>query len=137
MVRTMQVDLPNSVQKTLDAFSGQKIGIVDERPTIIQATLDSNLKPEEKSLGNLLDRVFSLLGAGAETTSWALAVIIYNLLSQPDITEKLTNELKEIVDDPHHLPSWAALERLPYLDGVIQEGLRLSCTYYTSTAPTS
>lgn len=42
------------------------------------------------------------------------------------IFDTLTQELKEAVPDPQHLPHWATLEKLPYLNSVIQEGLRLS-----------
>lgn len=132
MVQTLQIDLPKSVQKTLDS---QKTGLNSERATIIHATLASNLKPEDKTLETLLDRVFVVLGAGAETTSWTLAVIIYHLLSQPAILERLARELKEVVDDPQQLPSWTTLQKLPYLDGVIQEGLRLSCTCLSFVTP--
>lgn len=55
-----------------------------------------------------------------ETTSWALAVITYHLLSKPDVLKKLTQELEGVIDDPKHLPSWTVLEKLPYLDGVVQ-----------------
>lgn len=124
MVRTMQIDLPRHVQKTVDAHNTGKIY---DRPTIIQATLASDLRPEDKSLEYLMDRAFSVLGASAETTSWTLSVMIYHLLSRPDVREILTKELEENIEDPRHLPCWATLEKLSYLNAVIQEGLRLSC----------
>ncbi|CAN8101361.1 unnamed protein product [Discula destructiva] len=131
MVRTMQIDLPKTVQNAIDS---QNTGIVSECSTIVQATLASSLDRGEKSLENLLDRILTVLGAGAETTSWAIAVIVFHLSSQPAMLSRLTNELEELVKDPHHLPSWAALEKLPYLDGVIQEGLRLSYGVSARTA---
>lgn len=67
-----------------------------------------------------------LLGAGTETTSWALSVTTFHLLNAPRILNKLTQELQTVVEDPQHLPSWSTLEKLPYLSAVILEGLRLS-----------
>lgn len=126
MVRTMQIDLSSHVQKNMDDHT---MGKEYDRPTIIQTALASDLRPEDKTHQALMDRALVVLSAGAETTSWALTVMIYNLLSHPDVLERLTEELKEAIDDPHHLPSWATLEKLPYLDAVIHEGLRLSCMF--------
>lgn len=50
----------------------------------------------------------------------------YHILSNPEIFENLTIELKEAVPDSQRLPHWSTLEKLPYLSGVVQEGLRLS-----------
>lgn len=35
-------------------------------------------------------------------------------------------ELKEAIPNPQCLPHWATLEKLPYLNSVVHEGLRLS-----------
>lgn len=131
MVQTCQIDLANNVQKILDS---DKTDVDPEAerapPTIIHAALTSDLRPQDKTLQPLLDRAFNILGAGAETTSWALSVIIYYLLTQPVTLRRLTAELMTVVRDPNQLPSWTELEKLPYLDAVIQEGLRLSCTWF-------
>lgn len=58
-------------------------------------------------------------------------MLTYHVLTNPEIFEKLRQEVKQAVPDPRHLPHWATLEKLPYLSGVIHEGLRLS--YGTST----
>jgi hypothetical protein len=50
-------------------------------------------------------------------------VITFYVLSQPNIRLKLAEELQDA--DLSSL-SWAALEKLPYLSAVINEGLRLS-----------
>lgn len=50
----------------------------------------------------------------------------YHILANREIFEKLSQELKAAVPDPRNLPHWATLEKLPYLNAVVQEGLRLS-----------
>lgn len=55
---------------------------------------------------------------------WTLSVITFYLLSEPTILSRLTQELNST--DPANLSSWSTLEKLPYLYGVVMEGLRLS-----------
>lgn len=53
-----------------------------------------------------------------------LSIITYHLLSKPDILERLQEALNSHNVDPDNM-SWTELERIPYLEGVILEGLRL------------
>lgn len=123
LIRTLQVDIPARVQKTRSDLDS---GIVYDRPTIFADLLQSELDESEKGTDRLVEEAVTIVNAGTETTSWALSVITYFLLSQPETMGKLQAELATVVDDPRHLPSWTALEQLPYLGAVINEGLRLS-----------
>ncbi|KAI1403068.1 cytochrome P450 [Hypoxylon fuscum] len=123
LVRTLTTDIPNHIKKTeidMDA------GIIHERPTVFGELLNSDLPSQEKVIPRLASEAASVLGGGTETSSWTLSVITYHLLKQPKIFSKLTAELSTAVDDPRSLPPWTALEQLPYLGAIIQEGLRLS-----------
>lgn len=131
LIRTLQIDIPNRVYKTkadLDA------GIRFERPTIIGDLLESELAEHEKKPERLADEAVSVVGAGTETTSWALAVITYHLLDKPSLLTKLRKELSGVVEDMQRLPPWTVLEKLPYLGAVINEGLRLSYGVSSRTA---
>lgn len=75
-----------------------------------------------------------MLGAGTETTAWALSVITYFVLTNPDILARMTQELLPVVPDPLSIPPWQTLEKLPYLSSVIAEGLRLSYGVSARTA---
>lgn len=99
---------------------------VDDGRTVFGSVLQSDLPPSEKTLQRLVEEGFSLFVAGTETVSWALTVVTYHLLTKPAILEKLTAEVRSVVDSSGQLPHWAALEKLPYLGAVIHEGLRLS-----------
>ncbi|KAM0324284.1 hypothetical protein ACHAPQ_008383 [Fusarium lateritium] len=123
LIRTLQIDIPARVQKTKADLDS---GITYDRPTVFADLLQSELSEEEKNTDRLAGEAVAAVNAGTETTSWALAVITYFLLSQPETLVKLRAELSNVVDDPCHLPSWTTLEQLPYLGAVIQEGLRLS-----------
>jgi cytochrome P450 len=99
--------------------------------------LQSELDEQEKKPERLPDEGVTVISAGTETTSWALAVITFHLLSRPEILARLRTEFSTVVDDPRHLPAWTVLEKLPYLGVVIQEGLRLSYCVSSRSARTS
>lgn len=101
-------------------------GIERERPTVFAELLKSDLPEQEKTMTRLVNEATAIMGGGTGTTSWALSVITYHLLTKPKLLGKLTDELRGAVSDPQNLPPWTTLEKLPYLDAVIQEGLRLS-----------
>jgi cytochrome P450 len=86
--------------------------------------LDSDALPEsEKSLSRLSAESMALLSAGTETTAWTLSVITFYMLSQPKILSRLAQDLNQTSPEQR---TWLSLEKLPYLSGVVLEGLRLS-----------
>lgn len=131
MVRTLQIDLPEMVRKTKADIDA---GIKYNRPTVFGTILESDLVSLDKEPQRLADEAAAVIGAGTETTSWAMSVITYHLLTKPEILTKLIHELQSVIKDPKQLPSWTELENLPYLGAVIQEGLRLSYGVSARTA---
>ncbi|KAJ4343180.1 hypothetical protein N0V87_000402 [Didymella glomerata] len=131
MVRTLQIDLPEKMRK---AKADIDAGIKYDRPTVFGTILESDLVSLEKEPQRLADEAAGVIGAGTETTSWAMSVITYHLLTKPELLTKLRSELQTVVQDPKQLPSWTELEHLPYLGAVIQEGLRLSYGVSARTA---
>ncbi|KAK8029629.1 hypothetical protein PG993_010920 [Apiospora rasikravindrae] len=131
LIKTIQTDIPNLIQRTK---ADRKAGIVRKRQTVFAELLESSLPAHEKSMRRIADEAAAVLAAGTETTSWTLSVITYHLLDKPEILAKLTEELRGAVADPKQLPVWTALEQLPYLGAVLQEGLRLSYGVSARTA---
>ncbi|EQB51687.1 cytochrome P450 [Colletotrichum gloeosporioides Cg-14] len=131
LIQTLKIDIPNRVKKTKKELDA---GIRHERPTVFGSLLESELSMLEKEPERLGDEATAVVGAGTETTSWALSVMTYHLLTKPELLAKLRKELDGVVTDPQHLPSWTSLETLPYLGAVIQEGLRLSYGVSARTA---
>ncbi|EGO58516.1 hypothetical protein NEUTE1DRAFT_59167, partial [Neurospora tetrasperma FGSC 2508] len=116
-------DMPRYVRRAQDNV----IKGLDDGSSVFGALLTSDLPPSEKSLERLTDEGFSLFAAGTETVSWALSVITYHLFANRELLEKVTTEVTQAIDGKSgQLPSWHTLEKLPYLGGVIYEGLRLS-----------
>lgn len=96
------------------------------RQTIFHEILASDLPPEEKMVHRLMQEGQVIIGAGTETTAWTLSVITYYVLANPEINKRLKAELRGLVEQYGAIPSLTRLEQLPYLSGVISEGLRLS-----------
>lgn len=96
-----------------------------QRPTIFFSLLESNLPASEKSIERLSGEAMAVVGAGTETTSFALIVLTFYLLSNTVVRQTLQQELLTVGSGPSDLPSWTHLEKLPYLSAVILEGLRL------------
>jgi len=69
----------------------------------------------------LHDELITLVFAGHETTGIALAWSIYWLLANPECMRRLLTEIDKLGSNPDP----ENLSRLPYLDAVVQETLRL------------
>ncbi|KAI6091587.1 cytochrome P450 [Hypoxylon rubiginosum] len=128
LIRTLRIDVPNKILKTKQELDA---GVYRDRPTIFSSLLSD---PKRKKELDLVDEAGILLGAGTETTAWFFVVVTYHLLNKPELLERLHKELSQAVEDPRNLPTWSALESLPYLNAVVREGLRLSYGVPTRSA---
>jgi cytochrome P450 len=98
------------------------------RRTVFHEILNSSLAPEEKTLVRLKHEAASITGAGIDTTKTTLALATFYILDQPEVYERLHNELVEAIPDPSRIPPLTELEKLPYLSAIIQECMSLSPT---------
>lgn len=94
-------------------------------PTIFHTILQSDLPPKEKHLDRLWQEGQTIVGAGTETTAWAMSVIVCHVLSNRIIFQRLKKELSTVMKEDSHT-SCNQLEKLPYFSAVVSEGLRLS-----------
>jgi cytochrome P450 len=101
----------------------------DSKPDDHMMTMLINGRGEEGyalSDNEIRDSIISLITAGYETTSGALAWAIYTLLSLPGAWENAADEVRRVLGDrPPRTWSGADLSSLTYLDGVVHETLRL------------
>ncbi|KAL9115765.1 MAG: hypothetical protein Q9227_000133 [Pyrenula ochraceoflavens] len=63
--------------------------------------------------------------AGSETTSVALTAAVYHVLRNPDVYEKLCKEVRSTFKTAESITLQDLLSRLPYLDAVVQETMRI------------
>ncbi|RDW84632.1 cytochrome P450-4 [Coleophoma cylindrospora] len=101
-------------------------GTQSGRRTIFSEIMQSNLPPEDKTQQRLADEAQTVVGAGVETTSFALCVGSFHIAGTPRIYERLHTELVAACPDWTALPDLHELEKLPYLKACILESLRLS-----------
>lgn len=95
-----------------------------DRPTLFHSIVNSDLPPEERGPERMTQEAQSTIGAGAETVSKTLAWTTYHLLANPDIFQKMKDELNRL--DPEFKATSVELEQMPYVTSVMLEGLRLS-----------
>ncbi|WP_020671348.1 cytochrome P450 [Amycolatopsis nigrescens] len=69
------------------------------------------------------DQAVSLIAAGYETTSAAMAWAVYAMLSTPGVWDRARDEVRDVLGD--RPPAGTDLSRLTYLNGVVHETLRL------------
>ncbi|KAL8698773.1 MAG: hypothetical protein Q9201_006387 [Fulgogasparrea decipioides] len=110
------------VREIIESYSPSNVQ--EGHPTIFHELLGSTLPAAEKSYERLWQEGSAMIGAGVETTSNTLNVIIFHLLQNPSQLARLKQELEEAIPNESNLPSWQELESLPYLGAVISEGLR-------------
>ncbi|KAH9931775.1 cytochrome P450 [Amylocystis lapponica] len=65
------------------------------------------------------------LVAGVDTSSTTLSYVFWELSRRPDVMSRVQAELDEIMPDRRVIPDASILSNLPYLNGLIKEGLRL------------
>ena len=137
--------LPDPVMKAMNPMLGRfldwKAGLgkqmkqlLDERSngkpssgqskTVLNDLIDSDLPPQDKTLRRLTDEAQMMLGAGGETTAASLNRLFYHLLTNPPIVQRLRSELRTALPEAGTMPTLAELQGLPYLNAVVEEGIR-------------
>lgn len=95
------------------------------RVSLFRHIVNSDMPESELSTERLSKEAQVLLGAGTASTARTLDFLSYHILSKPHIRQRLKKELTGIMADyPQSVPSLTQLEKLPYLQAVIKEGLR-------------
>ncbi|RDA91545.1 hypothetical protein CP533_4373 [Ophiocordyceps camponoti-saundersi (nom. inval.)] len=114
------------LEAIFDHVRGTSRDATGSSDTVITALTDPVLPPHERSVNRLRDETWAIVGAGTETTARVLTVAAYHLGRNPIVARKLRAELCTILPEPDSIASWAELEQLPYLSGVVHESLRLA-----------
>ncbi len=90
--------------------------------TIFKELLTSDIPSSELSVDRLVDEAVGIVGAGIETTKWAIVVTIFHILDNPHVLHRLHQELEYAIPEPSSPPSLNVLEKLPWLMACIEEG---------------
>jgi cytochrome P450 len=98
-------------------------------PSVLDTIYGSpELAQQDKFVGRIVEEATNIIGAGTETTASTLTLLTYHALAKPDILNKLRFELSTAVkhSSSTDLLDLRTLEKLPYLQGCINEALRVS-----------
>ena len=115
------------VQQINEIKSGKEDGNVrGGKPSIFRTLLDSDLPPSDKSVYRLMQDAQTLLGGGIVTTTMALTLATYYILSDEPLLKALTHELAAAIPHPAYPPPLVELEQLECLTAIIMETLRVS-----------
>lgn len=111
MIKTMQIDLPEQIEKTRDLVDSGMLSTRDRHTIFGEILTDESMEVKEKGTDRLAMEAFAIMGAGTETTASALAIITYEILKNPEILDKLTAELEQsgLTSNPRALPSFPEL----------------------------
>ncbi|KUL84200.1 hypothetical protein ZTR_06934 [Talaromyces verruculosus] len=93
--------------------------------TIFHELLNSDLPDVEKSSARLGDEAQLIVAAGLITTSWALSVASFHIISDPEVSRKLRHEILYATSAVQNA-DLHQLEKLPHLHGCVREGIRLA-----------
>jgi cytochrome P450 len=103
-------------------ISGENDGHKNVAHKTVFSELFQSLPPEELSVELLKHEAASITGAGIDTTKTTLSLATYHVLANPSVCKKLREELIDAIPDlSAPQPTLPELERLPYLNAIIQE----------------
>ncbi|KAI4247989.1 MAG: hypothetical protein LQ352_006029, partial [Teloschistes flavicans] len=115
-----------TAQKIDDYLLKCENGKLPEFPTILERLLvpipEKGYRVPNKQA--LRDEILTILSAGNDTTATCSMVTIYNIITKPNVQQRLLAELKAVMPTTESKAALADLEKLPYLSACIKEGLR-------------
>ncbi|CAA7022483.1 unnamed protein product [Microthlaspi erraticum] len=104
--------------------------VESERKGYVQSYVDTLIDlelPEEKRKLNeneIVSLCSEFLNAGTDTTATALEWIMANLVKNPEIQERLYDEIKSVIGEEEGEIEEEEMKKMPYLKAVVLEGLR-------------
>lgn len=103
------------------------LGEDNPKATMYDTLLSSKLPAEEKTFTRLVQEGGLMVGAATVSTAWAITSTLFCLVAHPEALRKLKEELAQAYPEgAQQISDLSTLEHLPYLQAVIQEGLRVS-----------
>ncbi|XP_044015561.1 cytochrome P450 9e2-like [Aphidius gifuensis] len=96
------------------------------RPDMIQLMMETraNKTGPTLSIGDMTSQAFIFFFGGFDTTSSLMSFVVHQIAANPEIQAKLQNEIDEMLERTNGDVTYEAVNRLAYLDAVINETLR-------------
>ncbi|CCM00085.1 uncharacterized protein FIBRA_02112 [Fibroporia radiculosa] len=137
-LQKMRSIIATITQRSVDIYEDKKKGLTKgdelisslagDGKDIISILMSSNLsasEPDRLTEDEIIAQMTTLLFAAMDTTSNSLARILERLAQRLDVQEKLRREIIQAWNDSDGNLSYDSLMRLPYLDAVCRETMRV------------
>jgi benzoate 4-monooxygenase len=92
----------------------------DGRVDCVQLLLEAKMEKAELTVESLTQLI-----AGSDTISNSSGVIMYHVLTTPGVLGRLRAELAAALPEDTVVPEYEHIKNLPYLEGTVNEGMRL------------
>lgn len=112
-------------KKTSDVDVETSAGQKPHAHTLYHSLLSSSMPESEKRPQRMAHEGFEILLAGSDTTARTMGIAAYHLMANPHCQERLLEQLKTVMPNPHSPVALKDLESLPYLTAVMKEALRI------------
>jgi cytochrome P450 len=123
LIRVQEAEYLAQVRAVMSGGDADKTSHV----TVFHEILNEpTLPPSEKTEMRMKAEAQSLVGAGTLTSAHMLSLTSYFILKDQEVYRNLMKELEIAMPDPDSSPSQQTFESLPYLNAMMDEGLRLS-----------
>ncbi|KAI0539191.1 cytochrome P450 [Xylaria digitata] len=96
---------------------------VDVAPDLLERFLEARKEYPSLSGPGIIGVLVSTIAAAGDTTAVTIAATLFYLLKNPEILKKLETELTDA--SIHEVPAFAEVSKLPYLNAVIKESMRV------------
>ncbi|KAI0828042.1 cytochrome P450 [Trametes gibbosa] len=113
--------------KTRIRAAGPVIGEKEHKTPLIQHMIQNPVPgiSDDTLVKNTISECMGHLIAGCDTSSTTLSYLFWELSRRKDIERSLQAELDEYMPDRKAVPDLATLNKMPYLNAFVKEGLRV------------
>ncbi|KAI0485829.1 cytochrome P450 [Xylaria cf. heliscus] len=100
---------------------------VDAAPDLLERFLEASKDfPQALDGPGIVGMLMSTISGAGDTTASTITAILFYLLKNPEILKKLEDELADA--SIQEVPVFAEVSKLPYLNAVVKEGMRVFTT---------
>lgn len=101
------------------------------RPDMIQLMMDTKDKDRPLTIEEMTYQAFIFFFAGFDTTSSFLSFAAHEIAVNPEVKEKLQEEIDELARKTNGNPSYEDIKNMQYMEAVLSEVLRLHNVAFT------
>ncbi|XP_011172782.1 cytochrome P450 9e2 [Solenopsis invicta] len=111
------------IKTTIDTRDAKHI----TRPDMLQLMMDIRGKEDRRELDidDMTAQAFVFFFGGFDTSSTAMSFAAHEIAANPEVQIKLQQEIDKLLEESNGEASYESINRLEYLDAVINETLRL------------